>query len=47
MGYRRSYEGIGLGLSLAKKFFALNNAKIEINSSKGEGTTVITQFFRQ
>jgi PAS domain S-box-containing protein len=47
MGYRRTYEGIGLGLSLAKKFFALNNAKIEINSSKGEGTTVITQFFRQ
>ncbi len=45
MGYRRSYEGIGLGLTLAKKFFTLNNASLEITTSKGEGTTVFIQFF--
>lgn len=44
MGYRRSYEGIGLGLTLAKRFFGLNNAEIELKTIKGSGTTVIVQF---
>lgn len=44
IGYRRKYEGIGLGLTLAKKFFELNNAKLNINSNKGIGTTIIINF---
>ncbi len=43
-GYRRKYEGVGLGLTLSKKFFELNNAKLSINSQKGIGTTVIIYF---
>ncbi|MFA6980835.1 MAG: PAS domain S-box protein [Ignavibacteriaceae bacterium] len=44
MGYGRSYEGIGLGLSLVKKFLDLNNANISVVSKKGEGTTFTVTF---
>ncbi len=44
MGYRRSYEGIGLGLTLAKSFFNLNNASLELNTKKGVGTTAFIRF---
>ncbi|MDP2301387.1 MAG: PAS domain S-box protein [Ignavibacteria bacterium] len=37
-GYNRAYEGVGLGLSLVKKFLELNNASIEVQSQKGKGT---------
>lgn len=37
-GYSRSHEGVGLGLSLVKKFLALNNAAISVKSEKGVGT---------
>jgi signal transduction histidine kinase len=39
-GYSRRFEGNGLGLALAKKYCELNQADIQINSKKGEGTTV-------
>ncbi len=37
--YSRPYEGNGLGLALVKKYLDLNNAKIEVESKKGIGTT--------
>ena len=37
-GYSRKYEGNGLGLALVKKYCELNNAKIEVESTKGVGS---------
>src|ERR1035437_712174 len=36
MGYERAYEGLGLGLSLVKQVLALNNAKVFVESKKGD-----------
>ncbi len=38
-GYTRAYEGIGLGLSLVKRYLELNYISIGVTSSKGVGTT--------
>lgn len=38
---RTKYEGMGLGLSIAKKMADLMSAKIELISKKGEGTIAI------
>lgn len=38
-GYGRIYEGVGVGLSLVKKFLELNNAQISVKSRRNEGTT--------
>ena len=38
---RTNYEGMGLGLTIAKKMASLMSGKIELNSKKGEGTTAI------
>jgi len=46
MGYSRAYEGVGLGLPLAKKFLELNNASISVVSKKGEGTTFTIAFVK-
>ncbi len=37
-GYTRSYEGIGLGLSLVKSYADLNNAEIKVKSKKNKGS---------
>ncbi len=37
-GYTRSYEGIGLGLSLVKSYADLNNAEIKVRSEKNKGS---------
>lgn len=42
--YGRAFEGIGLGLPLAKKFLDLNNASISVESKKGEETTFTINF---
>jgi CheY-like chemotaxis protein len=47
MGYGRAYEGIGLGLSLVKKVLTLNDAKISVESKKGEGSTFIINFGKE
>jgi PAS domain S-box-containing protein len=39
MGYTRKYEGNGIGLTLVKTYCKLNNAKIEVESKKGIGST--------
>ncbi|MDH7604163.1 MAG: PAS domain S-box protein [Melioribacter sp.] len=44
IGYTRTYEGLGLGLALVKKYCDLNNAIIEVKSEKGIGTTIRVTF---
>ncbi len=39
-GLSRKFQGVGLGLPLAKKFIEMNNGKIEISSKKDKGTIV-------
>ncbi len=39
-GYSRVHQGAGLGLPLAQKLIGLMKGKIEIQSEKGQGTTV-------
>ncbi|MCF8233933.1 MAG: tetratricopeptide repeat protein [Bacteroidales bacterium] len=41
LGYSRTYQGAGLGLPLAKRLTELMNGKIEVDSKKGVGTTVM------
>ncbi len=38
-GFRRDYEGLGLGLSLASRMATLIGGKISVNSSLGKGST--------
>ena len=38
-GYTRSYEGIGLGLALVKRYLDLHSMRIVVRSSKHAGTT--------
>ncbi len=47
IGYSRSYEGIGLGLSIVQKFLALNEADISVQSTKGKGSTFTINFSRK
>lgn len=37
-GYTRSYQGLGLGLSLVKKYITMNGGTISVQSKKGEGS---------
>ena len=37
----RAYEGVGIGLSLAKRYIELHGGTILLNSKPGEGTTII------
>ncbi|MGM0565411.1 MAG: tetratricopeptide repeat protein [Bacteroidota bacterium] len=41
LGYSRAFQGAGLGLPLAKRLLDLMNGRIDIESKKSEGTTVI------
>ncbi|MEA3288161.1 MAG: histidine kinase N-terminal 7TM domain-containing protein [Candidatus Marinimicrobia bacterium] len=38
-GFTKRYQGIGLGLALAKRFLDLNQVQLEVKSKKGEGST--------
>jgi len=42
MGYGRAYDG--LGLSLVKKVLTLNNARVFVESKKGDSTTFSINF---
>jgi PAS domain S-box-containing protein len=43
-GYSRSFEGIGLGMSLVKKYTELIGARVRIQSAKNHGTTITIAF---
>ena len=38
-GLSRTFEGVGLGLSIVKKLLDLIHAEITVESTKGQGTT--------
>ena len=46
VGQKREYEGTGLGLALVKKYSDLNNAKLDVQSQKGVGSTFMVTFSR-
>jgi signal transduction histidine kinase len=43
-GHARKYEGIGLGLSLARDLVELHGGRLSLESKKGLGTTVTINF---
>ncbi len=43
-GINRSYQGIGLGLSVSKKFIELMNGEISVKSKPNQGTTFFIKF---
>ncbi len=43
-GYTREYDGIGLGLPVAKGFCELNNIEMKISSQRDAGTVVSLRF---
>ncbi len=43
-GMNRMYQGIGLGLSITKKFVELLKGKIELDSAEGKGTKFKIEF---
>ncbi len=46
-GYTRKFEGNGLGLALVKRYCEMNNAKIEVQSEKGNGTKFQVAFLNK
>lgn len=44
IGYDRVYEGIGLGLTLVKLYLEAHGARIDVESSKGTGSTFMVTF---
>ena len=45
-GYSRKYDGTGLGLALVKRYCDINNATIEISTSKNKGTIFTISFLQ-
>ncbi len=43
-GYRRKFDGNGLGLALVKKYCELNEAYIKVESKKNNGTKFVIKF---
>ena len=43
-GYNRSFEGVGLGLSLVKKYMEINNTAISVISKKDVGSIFTIEF---
>jgi signal transduction histidine kinase len=45
-GLNRKFEGVGLGLSLVRKYLELNGAQIAVKSEKGKGSRFTISFAR-
>jgi CheY-like chemotaxis protein len=43
-GYTKKYQGIGLGMSIAKRHLDMNHVSIRVESQKGTGTTFTLTF---
>lgn len=46
VGYTRPYDGLGLGLTLTKRYLDANNGGITVKSTKGLGTTFTIAFLQ-
>lgn len=46
-GYTRPFDGLGLGLSLTKKYVELNRGSITVKSRKGKGSIFTLQFLAE
>jgi PAS domain S-box-containing protein len=46
-GYTRPFDGLGLGLSLTKKYVELNRGSITVKSRKGKGSVFTLQFLAE
>lgn len=46
-GYTRPFDGLGLGLSLTKKYVELNRGSITVKSGKGKGSVFTLQFLAE
>jgi CheY-like chemotaxis protein len=44
VGYTRSFEGLGLGMALTKRYIEINHGAISVSSRKGEGSTFTVTF---
>jgi signal transduction histidine kinase len=44
VGYKREFEGNGLGLALVKKYVELNKAEIDVESEKSIGSVFSVTF---
>lgn len=44
-GFSKAYQGIGLGLALTRQYLDLNDVKLSVTSTPGQGTT-FTMFFK-
>ncbi|MCH8010801.1 MAG: PAS domain S-box protein [Candidatus Marinimicrobia bacterium] len=44
MGYTKKYQGVGLGLALTKRYLDMNNVVLNVQSTKGLGTTFVLTF---
>ncbi len=47
VGYTRRFEGPGLGLRLAWRFLEINGARLDVESTKGEGSVFRVWFSRE
>jgi PAS domain S-box-containing protein len=43
-GYTRPFDGLGLGLSLTKRYVEMNRGSVTVKSRKGKGSTFTLQF---
>ncbi len=44
MGYTKDYQGLGLGLTIAKKNLEMHNLRIDVKSEKGKGSAFFVRF---
>jgi len=47
MGYTKDYQGLGLGLTVARKTLELHDCTIDVQSKKGEGSAFFVNFPQQ